>query len=152
MSEAYELYERIRHYLELRAVVGLKTYLLEQNPVDIAEAFAELEEKEFSLCFRLLTKELATEVFVNMESDRQKLLIDGLSDAKLKELMEEICPDDAVDLVEEMPAGVVSRILKHTDPEMREAINAILLYPKNSVLNGRMISHKPCAITQGLRL
>ena len=133
MSEAYELYERIRHYLELRAVVGLKTYLLEQNPVDIAEAFAELEEKEFSLCFRLLTKELATEVFVNMESDRQKLLIDGLSDAKLKELMEEICPDDAVDLVEEMPAGVVSRILKHTDPEMREAINAILLYPKNSV-------------------
>jgi magnesium transporter len=113
--------------------VGLKTYLLEQNPVDIAEAFAELEEKEFSLCFRLLTKELATEVFVNMESDQQKLLIDGLSDAKLKEIMEEICPDDAVALVEEMPAGVVSRILKHTDAETREAINAILLYPKNSV-------------------
>ena len=133
MSDAYELHERIRHFLELRAVVGLKTYLLEQNPVDIAEAFAELEEKEFSLCFRLLTKELATDVFVNMESDQQKLLIDGLSDAKLKEIMEEICPDDAVALVEEMPAGVVSRILKHTDAETREAINAILLYPKNSV-------------------
>ena len=133
MSDAYELHERIRHFLEFRAVVGLKTYLLEQNPVDIAEAFAELEEKEFSLCFRLLTKELATEVFVNMESDQQKLLIDGLSDAKLKEIMEEICPDDAVALVEEMPAGVVSRILKHTDAETREAINAILLYPKNSV-------------------
>lgn len=133
MSDAYELHERIRHFLEFRAVVGLKTYLLEQNPVDIAEAFAELEEKEFSLCFRLLTKELATDVFVNMESDQQKLLIDGLSDAKLKEIMEEICPDDAVALVEEMPAGVVSRILKHTDAETREAINAILLYPKNSV-------------------
>ena len=133
MSESYELYERIRNFLEIRAGVGLKAYLLEQNPVDIAEAFAELEEKEFSLCFRLLTKELATEVFVHMESDQQKLLIDGLSDAKLKEILEEICPDDAADLVEEMPAGVVSRILKHTDPETREAINAILLYPKNSV-------------------
>ena len=133
VSESYELYERIRNFLEIRAGVGLKAYLLEQNPVDIAEAFAELEEKEFSLCFRLLTKELATEVFVHMESDQQKLLIDGLSDAKLKEILEEICPDDAADLVEEMPAGVVSRILKHTDPETREAINAILLYPKNSV-------------------
>ena len=133
MSDSYTLHERIRNFLEIRAVVGLKTYLLEQNPVDIAEAFSELEEKEFSLCFRLLTKEFATEVFVHMESDQQKLLIDGLSDSKLKEIMEDICPDDAADLIEEMPAGVVSRILKHTDAETREAINAILLYPKNSV-------------------
>ena len=133
MSEAYELKEKIQDFLEQRRFVELKKYLLEQNPVDIAECFDNLGEKEFSLCFRLLAKELATEVFVNMDSDRQKLLIDGLSDAKLKEILEEICPDDAADLVGEMPAGVVSRILKHTDKETREAINAILRYPKNSV-------------------
>ena len=133
MSEAYELKEQIDDFLEKRAFTELKSYLLEQNPVDIAECFDNLGEKEFSLCFRLLTKELATDVFVNMDSDRQKLLIDGLSDAKLKEILEEICPDDAADLVGEMPAAVVSRILKHTDRETREAINAILRYPKNSV-------------------
>ena len=133
MSEAYELKEKIQDFLEQRTFLELKNYLLEQNPVDIAECFDDLDEKEVSLCFRLLEKELATEVFVNMDSDRQKSLINGLSDARLKEILEEICPDDAADLVGEMPAAVVSRILKHTDKETREAINVILRYPKNSV-------------------
>ena len=125
--------EKIQDFLEQRTFVELKNYLLEQNPVDIAECFDDLDEKEVSLCFRLLEKELATEVFVNMDSDRQKSLINGLSDARLKEILEEICPDDAADLVGEMPAAVVSRILKHTDKETRDAINVILRYPKNSV-------------------
>ena len=133
MSEAYEMKEKIQDFLEQRTFVELKNYLLEQNPVDIAECFDDLDEKEVSLCFRLLEKELATEVFVNMDSDRQKSLINGLSDARLKEILEEICPDDAADLVGEMPAAVVSRILKHTDKETRDAINVILRYPKNSV-------------------
>ena len=133
MSEAYEMKEKIQDLLEQRTFLELKNYLLEQNPVDIAECFDDLDEKEVSLCFRLLEKELATEVFVNMDSDRQKSLINGLSDARLKEILEEICPDDAADLVGEMPAAVVSRILKHTDKETREAINVILRYPKNSV-------------------
>ena len=133
MSEAYELKEKIQDLLEQRTFVELKNYLLEQNPVDIAESFNDLDEKEVSLCFRLLEKELATEVFVNMDSDRQKLLINGLSDARLKEILEEICPDDAAELIGEMPAAVVSRILKHTDKETRDAINVILRYPKNSV-------------------
>jgi magnesium transporter len=132
VSEEFDLKEKIEELLEQRAVAGLKNYLLEQNPVDIAEVFDNLGEKEFSLCFRFLEKELATEVFVNLDSDRQKLLINGLSDARLKEILEEICPDDAAELVGEMPAAVVSRILKHTDSETREAINAILRYPKNS--------------------
>jgi magnesium transporter len=125
--------EKIQDFLEQRTFVELKNYLLEQNPVDIAECFDDLDEKEVSLCFRLLEKEIATEVFVNMDSDRQKSLINGLSDARLKEILEEICPDDAADLVGEMPAAVVSRILKHTDKETRDAINVILRYPKNSV-------------------
>ena len=133
MSEAYELKEKIQDLLEQRTFAELKNYLLEQNPVDVAECFNDLDEKEVSLCFRLLEKELATEVFVNMDSDRQKLLINGLSDARLKEILEEICPDDAAELIGEMPAAVVSRILKHTDKETRDAINVILRYPKNSV-------------------
>ena len=133
MSEAYEMKEKIQDFLEQRTFVELKNYLLEQNPVDIAECFDDLDEKEVSLCFRLLDKEIATDVFVNMDSDRQKSLINGLSDARLKEILEEICPDDAADLVGEMPAAVVSRILKHTDKETRDAINVILRYPKNSV-------------------
>ena len=107
--------------------------LLEQNPVDIAESLDGLEEREVSLCFRLLTKELAAEVFINMDTDKQKDLIEGFNDARLREILSEICPDDAADIIEEMPASVVSRILKHTDRETRAAINEILLYPKNSV-------------------
>ena len=71
MSEAFDLKEKIEELLEQRAFAGLKNYLLEQNPVDIAEVFDNLGEKEFSLCFRFLEKELATEVFVNLDSDRQ---------------------------------------------------------------------------------
>lgn len=133
MSESYELHEKISEFLEIRAFIALKGYLSEQNPVDIAEAFDGLEERELSLCFRLLTKELAAEVFINMDTDKQKALIEGFNDARLRELLSEICPDDAADIVEEMPASVVSRILKHTDRETRDAINEILLYPKNSV-------------------
>ena len=133
MSETYEIHEKIGEFLELRAFIALKTFLSEQNPVDIAEALNGLKEGEVSLCFRLLAKELATEVFVNMDTEKQKSLIEGFNDARLRELLSEICPDDAADLVEEMPAGVVSRILKHTDSETRAAINEILLYPKNSV-------------------
>lgn len=133
LSESYELHEKISEFLEIRAFIALKGYLSEQNPVDIAEAFDGLEERELSLCFRLLTKELAAEVFINMDTDKQKALIEGFNDARLRELLSEICPDDAADIVEEMPASVVSRILKHTDRETRDAINEILLYPKNSV-------------------
>ena len=133
MSEAYELHEKIKEFLELRAFIALKSFLSEQNPVDIAEALDGLEERDISLCFRLLDKEQAAEVFVYMDTDKQKSLIDGFNDARLRELLKEICPDDAADLVGEMPASVVSRILKHTDSETRAAINEILLYPKNSV-------------------
>lgn len=133
MSEPYEVHEKIRELLDTHAFLTLKTFLSEQNPVDIADALDGLEEREVSLCFRLLAKELAAEVFVYMDTEKQKALIEGFNDARLRELLSEIRPDDAADLVEEMPAGVVSRILKHTNRETRDAINEILLYPKNSV-------------------
>jgi magnesium transporter len=82
--------------------------------------------------YRLLPKELAAETFVEMEPDDQELLIRGFSDNELKEMLDELYVDDAVDIVEEMPANVVKRILKHADPEMRNSINQILQYPENS--------------------
>ena len=84
------------------------------------------------LVFRLLPKEQAAEVFVELDSDVQELLIQGFSNTELKEVLDELYLDDAVDIVEEMPANVVKRILKHSDPEMRKSINEILKYPEDS--------------------
>ena len=92
----------------------------------------ELDERAPILVFRLLPKELAAEVFVELDSDEQELLIRGFSNSELKEVLDELYLDDAVDIVEEMPAGVVKRILQHADPETRKSINEILKYPEDS--------------------
>ena len=133
MYTSYELSEKITTLLEATNYKELKPLLCEENPVDVAEAFDLLPEKDVSICFRLLPKEQAAEVFVEMDSDKQEKLIGSFNDARLREIISELYLDDAADLVEEMPAGVVTRILKNTDAETRNAINEILLYPKNSV-------------------
>lgn len=112
--------------------VTLRDILVTMNPSDIAAVFDELEEERLPLLFRLLPKELAADTFVEMESDAQELLIRGFSDSELKEVIDELYVDDAADLVEEMPANVVRRILTQADPEMRKSINEILRYPENS--------------------
>lgn len=112
--------------------VTLRDILVTMNPSDIAAVFDELEEDRLPLLFRLLPKELAADTFVEMESDAQELLIRGFSDSELKEVIDELYVDDAADLVEEMPANVVRRILTQADPEMRKSINEILRYPENS--------------------
>ena len=98
---------------------------------DIAGVCTELGEK-VPLVFRLLPKELAAEVFVELDSDEQELLISSFSNTELKEVLDELYLDDTVDIVEEMPANVVKRILRHSDPEMRKSINEILKYPEDS--------------------
>ena len=133
MYTSYELSEKITTLLEATNYKELKPLLCEENPIDVAEAFDLLPEKDVSICFRLLPKEQAAEVFVEMDSDKQEKLIGSFNDARLREIISELYLDDAADLVEEMPAGVVTRILKNTDAETRNAINEILLYPKNSV-------------------
>ena len=90
------------------------------------------DEKTLPLLFRLLPKEQAAEVFVELESDQQELLIRGFSNTELKEVLDELYLDDTVDIVEEMPANVVKRILKHSDPDIRKSINEILKYPEDS--------------------
>ncbi len=133
MAERYEIVEKAcLQLLEDKKYKTLRDILTTMNPSDIAAIFDDLEERQIPLVFRLLPKEQAAETFVEMEPDAQELLIRGFSDNELKEVLDELYVDDAADLVEEMPANVVKRILKNTDPEMRASINQILRYPENS--------------------
>ncbi len=133
MLERYEIVEKAcLQMLEDKKYVTLRDILGTLNPSDIAAILDDLEPKYIPLVFRLLPKELAAETFVEMEPDDQELLIRSFSDRELKEVLGELYVDDAADLVEEMPANVVQRILKSVDPEMRASINQILQYPENS--------------------
>ena len=133
MAERFEIVTKALHkMLEEKKYAGLRDLLLVMYPSDIAELFNDVEQRQIPLLFRLLPKELAAETFVEMDQDAQELLIQGFSDSELKEVLDELYVDDAADIVEEMPANVVKRILKQADPEMRKSINQILRYPENS--------------------
>lgn len=124
----------------------IRDILSTMNPADIASVFDGLEEYRLPLLFRLLPKELAAETFVEMEPDAQELLIRGFSDSELREVLDELYVDDAVDIVEEMPANVVRRILSQADPDMRKDINEILRYPENSagsIMTTEYVSLRP---------
>ncbi len=133
--EKYEAVVLVKH----RAFVQLKTALQKMMPADIAQLLSEMieeqdgfGEKELTLIFRVLPKELAAETFTYMSSDLQMLLINAFSDRELKAVLDELFLDDTVDIIEEMPANVVSRILKTTDPAKRKQINELLNYPEDS--------------------
>ena len=124
----------------------LKDVLVTMNPADIALVLEEFDEESITLIFRLLPKDQAAETFVEMESDMQETLIKGFSDHELREVLDEIYVDDAVDLVEEMPANVVKRILAQADPQMRKEINELLRYPEDSagsIMTTEYISLRP---------
>lgn len=124
----------------------LRDILITMNPSDIAAIFDELAEERLPLLFRLLPKELAADTFVEMDPDAQELLIRGFSDSELREVLDELFVDDAVDIVEEMPANVVRRILSQADPDMRKSINEILRYPENSagsIMTTEYVSLRP---------
>ncbi len=110
----------------------IRNILEEMNSADISALFQDIPADRLPLLFRLLPKELAADTFVEMEADAQALLIQGFSDNELKEVLDELYLDDAVDIVEEMPANVVKRILLNTDPNTRKMINEILKYPDDS--------------------
>ena len=118
--------------LEEKKYSTIKDVLVTMNPADIAAIFEDVDEERLPLLFRLLPKELAAETFVEMEPEQQEILVEGFSDRELHEVMDELFVDDAVDLVEEMPANVVKRILAQADPQMRREINEILRYPEDS--------------------
>ncbi|MDE6111403.1 MAG: magnesium transporter, partial [Eubacterium sp.] len=125
--------ERIEELHRNHNISELKKYLNDINPADIAQLLETVEdERERVFLFRLLTKENAADTFVEFDGDTQENLIIAFSDTELKEVLDEIYIDDAADIIEEMPATIVKRILKNTDPETREAINTILKYPEDS--------------------
>ena len=124
--------ETLLSLLQDKKYASLRDILNTMNPSDIAAIFDHLEIERLPLLFRLLPKELAADTFVEMEPEAQELLIRGFSDSELKEVLDELYVDDAVDIVEEMPANVVRRILAQADPDMRKQINEILRYPEDS--------------------
>ena len=133
MAERFEIVEKaLLKMLDEKKSASLRDILVTMNPSDVAGLFDGLEEKQIPVMFRLLPKEQAAETFVEMEPEAQQLLIQGFSDNELREVLDELYVDDAADLVEEMPANVVRRILTQADPEMRSSINQILRYPENS--------------------
>lgn len=124
--------EHLLELLENRQYRELKSYLVNIYPVDIAELFEELKNKQMIMIFRLLEKEAAAETFTYMNSDMREILINSLTDAEIKEVMDEMYLDDTVDVLEELPANVVDRLLLATDEETRAQINVLLHYPEDS--------------------
>ena len=131
-EELDQYLENIEALIKNKQYARLRDLFLPMEPADIALLLEEAGEEEMPLLYRLLPKELAAEVFVELESDSQEMLINGFSNTELKEVLDELYLDDAVDIVEEMPANVVKRILKHADPDTRKSINEILKYPDDS--------------------
>ena len=124
--------EKILELIEQRKFSVLKAMLSDMNAADIALIFEEIDEKDIPVVFRILPKELAADVFVEMDSDMQQLLIEAFSDKELREVMDELFMDDTVDIIDEMPATVAKRILKQTDANTRRMINQLLAYPDDS--------------------
>lgn len=130
-NEPEELLKKIEDLIQRKQYTQLRDLLLPMEAPDISRLCEDMDEKTLPLMFRLLPKEQAAEVFVELDSDQQEMLIQGFSNTELKEVLDELYLDDTVDIVEEMPANVVKRILRHSDPEMRKSINEILKYPED---------------------
>ena len=137
--------DEIKELARSKQYARLRDLFLPMEPADIALLLEESGGELMPLLYRLLPKELAAEVFVELESDSQEMLINGFSNTELKEVLDELYLDDAVDIVEEMPASVVIRILDKATPEMRKSINEILQYPEDSagsIMNMEFLSLK----------
>ena len=127
-----ELVETIKEHYEKREFQQIKTILSELNPADIAVLLEEFPDNQRLLLFRILPKEEAADTFVELDADTQEALMHGITDTELREVLDELYLDDTVDIIEEMPATLVKRILRNTDSETRKSINALLKYPEDS--------------------
>lgn len=127
-----EIVEQIRSLFDSKKYTQIKELLAEINPTDTAALLEEFPNEQRIILFRLLPKEEAAEVFVELDNDIQEQLIASFSDTELKEVIDELYLDDTVDIIEEMPATIVKRILRNTDSETRASINTLLKYPEDS--------------------
>lgn len=124
--------EKILELLEERKFPEIAGMVKDMNPADAAVLLESLPEQNMPIVFRLLPKELAADAFAYMDGDTQEILVRGFSDKELDEVMGQMFLDDTVDLIEEMPANVVKKILRHVDEDTRKMINQVLNYPKDS--------------------
>lgn len=132
-EELEKVFERLALFFENRKFADLRMILLDMEPFDIATFIEDrLEDKNQLMFFRVLPKELASDVFVEFDSDTQESFIKAFSDKELKAVIDDMFLDDTVDIIEEMPANVVKRILRNSDPEDRKQINELLEYPEDS--------------------
>ena len=127
-----EIIDKIQDLLKEKKFFELKKYLENIEPEDIAIILNEVSEEECVIIYRLLNKDVASDVFVELDSDIQEKLIGFFTDKELKEVLDEIFLDDTADIIEEMPANVVKRILKNIDKNDRKIVNELLKYPEDS--------------------
>jgi len=138
--------EMIMRLIEGKKYASVRDAMETMHAADIATILEECQKEQVPLIFRLLPKELAAETFAQMQEDHQELLIKSFSDSELKEVVDELYVDDAADLVGEMPANAVKRILRQADPEKRKLINEILKYPEDSagsIMTTEYVSLRP---------
>ena len=124
--------EKVKELSELKNYIELKKYLATLEPADIAIFISELSKEEIVIVFRLLHKPVAAEVFVELDTDIQEDLINIFTEKELKEVLDELFLDDTADLIEEMPANVVRRIIKNINKKDRKIVNELLKYPEDS--------------------
>lgn len=129
-------FETVRHelteLLESKSMRELKRRLEEMNEFDVAEFLSGLDQTEMAMVFRMLSKSMGAEIFANLEVEEQEYIINSITDTELENIVEDLYVDDAVDMMEELPASVVKRVMRMATPETRNLINQYLKYPENS--------------------
>lgn len=130
--DTQQLVEELTELLETKQFKKLHDILEETNEIDVAAFMDTLTPAQTAKCFRTLTKDRASEVFANLEPETQQIVIEAITDQEIAGIIEDLFVDDAVDMLEEMPAMVVKRVLKNAKPETRSLINQFLNYPEDS--------------------
>ena len=124
--------KELRELLDTKQYTKLRQFLAEQNDADIAALMEELVEEEILKVYRILPKDLAADVFSYLDMEYQQFIINSLSEREAANVIDNLMADDAVDLLEEMPANVVDKLLANAKPDTRQAVNHLLRYPEDS--------------------
>ena len=131
-AERDQKFQILNKLLENRQMRSLQLILEDMNEFDVAEFLSEIDEKRRPMVFRMLSKEMAADVFANFDVDDQETIINSITDSELSVIMDELYMDDVVDMMEELPANVVKRVMRAAKPDHRRLINQYLNYPENS--------------------
>ncbi len=147
-EEIEDVIAKVVELIENKKINDLKIYLETINSADFPTIFDELDDEKIKIVYRILPKEKAAEVFVELDHDEQEMLISYLTDREIKNVMNELYMDDAVDLIEELPSDVVERILKNTRPSDRKVINELLKYPDDTA--GSLMTTEFVSLLEGM--